>query len=62
MQELIGMIQSYFANSSVNVRVQMLAELEEIVQYKQNPPEKKLVMRRTWMKRYTGSAIQLKID
>jgi FKBP12-rapamycin complex-associated protein len=30
----------------------MLAELEEIIQYKQNPPEKQLVMRRTWMKRY----------
>lgn len=40
------------SNCSVNVRVQMLAELEEIIQYKQNPPEKQLVMRRTWMKRY----------
>jgi hypothetical protein len=56
MRELIGVIQSCFVNSSVNVRVQMLAELEEIIQYKQNPPEKKLVMRRTWMKRYTLSA------
>jgi hypothetical protein len=57
MRELIGMIRSSLANSSVNVRVQMLAELGEIIQYKQNPPEKKLVMRRTWMKRYSLSAI-----
>ena len=29
----------------------MLAELEEIIQYKQNAPEKQEAMRRTWMKR-----------
>ncbi len=59
MQELIGSLQYWFADSSVNVRVQMLAELEEIIQYKQNPPEKRLVMRRTWMKRYPGTTTQL---
>lgn len=52
MREHISIFKYYAANSSVNVRVQMLAELEEIIQYKQNPPEKRLVMRRTWMKRY----------
>jgi hypothetical protein len=43
---------------SVNVRVQMLAELEEIIQYKQNPQEKRLVMRRTWMKRCVASRLR----
>lgn len=53
MLEHTGMLIPYSeCNCSVNVRVQMLAELEEIIQYKQNPPEKQLVMRRTWMKRY----------
>lgn len=38
------------------IRVQMLAELEEIIQYKQNDSnlEKQASMRRTWMKRLKG--------
>jgi FKBP12-rapamycin complex-associated protein len=38
----------------------MLAELEEIIQYKQNPQEKRQVMRRTWMKRLMG--VQRNVD
>ena len=52
MLEPIGMVLELFSNYSVNVRVQMLAELEEIIQYKQSPQEKKEVMRHTWMKRF----------
>ena len=37
----------------------MLAELEEIIQYKQNPPEKRSVMQRTWMKRYVHAVTRL---
>src|SRR5579859_5285236 len=60
MLELTGTIMESVANLSVNVRVQMLAELEEIIQYKQNPQEKRQVMRRTWMKRLMG--VQRNVD
>lgn len=38
---------------SVVVRVQMLAELEEIIDYKKNndQPERQALIRKTWMKR-----------
>ena len=38
----------------------MLAELEEIIQYKQSQAEKRGVMRRTWMKRLMG--VQRNVD
>jgi FAT domain len=62
MPELTGIFISTSTECSVNVRVQMLAELEEIIQYKQNPEEKRLVMRRTWMKRCVRIAIFLTVD
>jgi hypothetical protein len=39
---------------SIMVRAQMLAELEEIISYKQyaDQPERQQTMRKTWMKRY----------
>lgn len=39
---------------SVVVRVQMLAELEEIITYKQyaDQPDRQATIRKTWMKRY----------
>lgn len=51
---LVG--ESYNRAYSVAVRVQMLAELEEIITYKQSKdrPEKQLTMRKTWMKRLKG--------
>ena len=60
-RELTALVgESYARAYSVNVRVQMLAELEEIIHYKQSPPEKRLTMRRTWMKRLMG--VQRNVD
>ena len=54
LSALLG--ESYTRAYGVIVRVQMLAELEEIISYKQNNhnPEKQLSMRRTWTKRLKG--------
>jgi FKBP12-rapamycin complex-associated protein len=54
LSALVG--ESYNRAYSVIVRVQMLAELEEIITYKQcyDQPEKQEVMRRTWTKRLKG--------
>ena len=54
LSALVG--ESYNRAYSVIVRVQMLAELEEIITYKQSndQPEKQEVMRRTWTKRLKG--------
>src|SRR5437868_15289016 len=54
LSALVG--ESYNRAYSVIVRVQMLAELEEIITYKQNTnqPEKQETMRRTWTKRLKG--------
>ena len=43
-----------FSLFSVVVRVQMLAELEEIITYKQyaDQPDRQATIRKTWMKRY----------
>lgn len=51
---LVG--ESYNRAYGVAVRVQMLAELEEIITYKQSSdlPEKQQIMRKTWMKRLLG--------
>jgi FKBP12-rapamycin complex-associated protein len=51
---LVG--ESYNRAYSVAVRVQMLAELEEIITYKQSKdlPARQATMRRTWMKRLKG--------
>ena len=48
--------ESYNRAYNVVVRVQMLAELEEIIGYKQNTanPEKQAMMRQTWSKRLKG--------
>jgi len=48
--------ESYNRAYGVIVRVQMLAELEEIITYKQSydQPERQETMRRTWMKRLKG--------
>ncbi|WPH02862.1 Hypothetical protein R9X50_00573000 [Acrodontium crateriforme] len=56
-QELSALLgESYTRAYSVIVRVQMLAELEEIITYKQNQndPEKQERMRQTWTKRLKG--------
>jgi FKBP12-rapamycin complex-associated protein len=47
----------------VVVRVQMLAELEEIITYKQNisNPEKQETMRNTWMKRLKGCSSNVEV-
>ncbi|KAG5519205.1 hypothetical protein PMAC_002293 [Pneumocystis sp. 'macacae'] len=52
---LVG--ESYNRAYCVAVRVQMLAELEEIIMYKQSndQPEIQSTMRKTWMKRLKGS-------
>ena len=54
LSALLG--ESYNRAYGTVVRVQMLAELEEIITYKQNSnqPEKRETMRRTWMKRLKG--------
>lgn len=54
LSALIG--ESYNRAYSVVVRIQMLAELEEIIQYKQyyDQPEKQLQRRKTWMARLKG--------
>ena len=54
LSALLG--ESYNRAYGTVVRVQMLAELEEIIAYKQNVshPEKQDTMRRTWMKRLKG--------
>ncbi|KAI9272821.1 armadillo-type protein [Phascolomyces articulosus] len=48
--------ESYNRAYATVVRVQMLAELEEMITYKQsaNDPEKQSAIRRTWMKRLDG--------
>lgn len=48
--------ESYNRAYATVVRVQMLAELEEMIVYKQsaNDPEKQSAIRRTWMKRLEG--------
>lgn len=54
LSALLG--ESYNRAYNVVVRVQMLAELEEIIAYKQNvgDPEKQEAMRNTWNKRLLG--------
>ncbi|KAF2235412.1 phosphatidylinositol 3-kinase tor2 [Viridothelium virens] len=54
LSALLG--ESYNRAYSVIVRLQMLAELEEIITYKQNAnnPEKQENMRQTWTKRLKG--------
>lgn len=55
--ELTALVsESYNRAYNVVVRVQMLAELEEIITYKKLPPdsEARITMRKTWMKRMTG--------
>jgi len=54
LSALLG--ESYTRAYSVIVRVQMLAELEEIITYKQhaNDAEKQMRMRETWTKRLKG--------
>lgn len=54
LSSLLG--ESYQRAYLPMIRVQMLAELEEIIQYKQNNnnKEKQASMRRTWMKRLRG--------
>lgn len=54
LSALLG--ESYNRAYNVVVRVQMLAELEEIITYKQNvgDPEKQEAMRKTWNKRLLG--------
>ncbi|KAI9793200.1 MAG: phosphatidylinositol kinase- protein kinase tor1 [Peltula sp. TS41687] len=54
LSALLG--ESYNRAYGTVVRVQMLAELEEIITYKQNKnhPEKRETMRRTWMRRLKG--------
>lgn len=54
LSALLG--ESYNRAYNVVVRVQMLAELEEIITYKQNvgDPEKQESMRQTWNKRLLG--------
>ena len=54
LSALLG--ESYNRAYSVVVRVQMLAELEEIITYKRNKsnPEKQETMRATWTKRLKG--------
>ncbi|KAJ5176104.1 Serine/threonine-protein kinase tor2 [Penicillium canariense] len=54
LSALLG--ESYNRAYNVVVRVQMLAELEEIITYKQNvgDPEKQDAMRRTWNQRLLG--------
>jgi FKBP12-rapamycin complex-associated protein len=54
LSSLLG--ESYQRAYLPMIRVQMLAELEEIMQYKQKDgnPEKQASMRRTWMKRLKG--------
>ncbi|KAL7753608.1 phosphatidylinositol kinase- protein kinase tor1 [Sorochytrium milnesiophthora] len=51
---LVG--ESYSRAYTVAVRMQMLAELEEIIQYKRNydQPDKQLAIRRTWNNRLRG--------
>jgi len=51
---LVG--ESYNRAYSVVVRIQMLAELEEIITYKQlfDQPERQETIRKTWMKRLKG--------
>ncbi|ORZ13215.1 armadillo-type protein [Absidia repens] len=48
--------ESYNRAYAIVVRVQMLAELEEMISYKQssNDMERQMVIRRTWMKRLEG--------
>ncbi|KAF2000099.1 ARM repeat-containing protein [Amniculicola lignicola CBS 123094] len=54
LSSLLG--ESYQRAYLPMIRVQMLAELEEIIQYKQNKgnEEKRMSMRNTWMKRLRG--------
>ncbi|KAF2500193.1 ARM repeat-containing protein [Lophium mytilinum] len=54
LSSLLG--ESYMRAYLPMIRVQMLAELEEIITYKQNDtnPEKRASMRNTWMKRLKG--------
>lgn len=48
--------ESYSRAYAIVVRIQMLAEMEEIVTYQQlfDDPERQALMRRTWMKRLNG--------
>ena len=61
LSALLG--ESYNRAYSVVVRVQMLAELEEIITYKQNNnnPEKQETMRQTWMKRLRGCSSNVEV-
>ncbi|KAK9450365.1 armadillo-type protein [Limtongia smithiae] len=57
IRELVALVsESYNRAYSVVVRVQMLSELEEIIQYKKasDDPERQEVMRQTWTKRLLG--------
>ncbi|KJX99355.1 phosphatidylinositol 3-kinase like protein [Zymoseptoria brevis] len=61
LSALLG--ESYTRAYSVIVRVQMLAELEEIITYKQhaNDPDKRERMRATWTKRLKGCQRQVEV-
>ena len=61
LSALLG--ESYTRAYSVIVRVQMLAELEEIITYKQHSfdPEKQERMRQTWTKRLKGCQRQVEV-
>ncbi|KAL3477332.1 armadillo-type protein [Aspergillus californicus] len=52
LSALLG--ESYNRAYNTIVRVQMLAELEEIIVYKQNNPEKQEAIRQTWNQRLLG--------
>ncbi|KAI9827848.1 MAG: phosphatidylinositol kinase- protein kinase tor1 [Thelocarpon impressellum] len=61
LSALLG--ESYNRAYSVVVRVQMLAELEEIITYKQNEgnAERQETMRQTWMKRLKGCSSNVEV-
>ncbi|KAJ3083694.1 phosphatidylinositol kinase- protein kinase tor1, partial [Quaeritorhiza haematococci] len=55
--ELMALVgESYNRAYTVVVRIQMLAELEEIILYKQSydQPDRQMLVRKTWMSRLTG--------
>jgi len=55
--ELSALVSESYNRAYITVvRIQMMAELEEIIQYKQysNQPERQLAIRNTWVKRLKG--------
>jgi len=53
--------ESYSRAYQVVVRVQMLAELEELIVYKQANPEKKATLRKTWETRLKGCSPNVEV-